>query len=499
MRENSRFLVNLLIILEFRIMKTVLTVLLFMFIGFNVSSQSFQDFINDLNNLPVSERMDAVDEFMDLIEPMGIPYVNSDTANFIYRGDVSSVGLPGDFSGWDPSVYTLNLVVGTDFWYFSKTFEMNARLDYKYVLDGSNWILDPLNPNQVSGGYGPNSELAMPDYIQPWEIETIPGVEQGTIESENLQSANTGSSFQVKIYLPPNYNPERTNAYPVAYFQDGTEYLSLGSATNVIDNLIDQNLMDELIAVFVRPNDRNEEYAGNLRNEYRMFFVEELVPFIDENYNTINHPVGRAVIGPSFGGNISALISYNHPDVFGMCGLHSGAFWPNDYEAFDLITQGDVENIRFASIWGTYESLYENMREFRDFLNENNYELAWDELPEGHSWGLWRATIDDILIFFYPPGYSDLEENIHQKSIPVSIVPNPVVENASIIFTLKNITNVSVDILNITGQTIMTQSNIKGQLGDNLVNIDFSKLSEGIYFISLKTNDIIHTTKIIKR
>jgi len=480
-------------------MKRSSIILIAVLFGINTFSQSFSNFITEVNNLPVSERMAAVDEFMELIVPMGIPYINADTANFIYREDVSSVNLPGDFNGWDPSLYPLSQIVGTDFWYYSKIFEMNARLDYKFVIDGSNWILDPLNPNQVSGGYGPNSELAMPDYIQPWEIEIIPGVEQGTIENENLQSENTGSSFLVKIYLPPNYNPERTSPYPVAYFQDGTEYLSLGSAATVIDNLIDENIVDELIAVFVRPNNRNDEYAGNLRNEYRLFFVEELVPFIDDNYNTIIHPLGRAVIGASFGGNISALISYNHPDVFGMCGLHSGAFWPNDYEAFELITQGDVENIRFASIWGSYESLYENMREFRDFLNENNYELNWNELPEGHSWGLWRATIDDILIFFYPPGYSGLNSHNNKKAIPVSIVPNPVIDETSIIFSLHEKENVSVDIYSIEGQMVKNYPMIKGHKGENLLNINCSNLRTGIYFMSLKANNTINTIKIIKQ
>ncbi len=480
-------------------MKKILPFLLIFFIGFNALSQSFSDFINDVNNLPVSERMDAVDEFMDLIEPIGIPYINSDTANFIYRGEVTSVNLPGDFNGWDPAFYPLSHIIGTDFWYFSKTFEMNARLDYKYVLDGTNWVLDPFNPNQVSGGFGPNSELAMPDYIQPWEIETIPGVAHGTIENETIQSSNTGSSFQLRIYLPPNYNPERAVPYPVAYFQDGTEYLSLGSAANVIDNLIDENLIDEIIAVFVKPNNRNEEYAGNIRNEYRLFFVEELVPFIDGNYQTIKHPLGRAVIGDSFGGNISALISYNHPDVFGMCGLHSGAFWPNNYEAFELITQGEVEDIRFASIWGSYEGLYENMHEFKDFLNENNYQLDWSELPEGHSWGLWRATIDDILIFFYPPGYSGLSANKDMESMQLSVIPNPVSQTASVIYYLHESTHVTAEITSIDGRRVHSFSKINGQMGENTLNLDISKLPAGMYFLSLRTKKLSQVTRIIKQ
>ena len=32
------------------------------------------------------------------------------------------------------------------------------------MIDGSDWRLDPLNPRQVTGGFGPNSELVMPGW-----------------------------------------------------------------------------------------------------------------------------------------------------------------------------------------------------------------------------------------------------------------------------------------------------------------------------------------------
>jgi hypothetical protein len=239
-------------------MKKLFTIL-FMSGAINFAfAQSFSLFIDYVNSLPENERTEAVDSFMTIITPLGIPYINEDTANFIYRGNANSVNVPGDFNGWDPSTFPMTNVTGTNFWYLPQIFEMNARLDYKFVLNGSNWILDPLNPNQVSGGFGPNSELAMPEYIQPWEIEYIPGNAHGTIETDAISSTNTGSTFQLQIYLPYNYNPERINPYPVAYFQDGQEYIDLGSADNVLDNLIFENDIDTLIGVFVKPNNRNE-------------------------------------------------------------------------------------------------------------------------------------------------------------------------------------------------------------------------------------------------
>ena len=58
------------------------------------------------------------------------------------------------------------------FFYKELSFESTARLDYKFVV-GSSWILDPRNPNKVKGGFGDNSELAMPQFVQPSEASLI--------------------------------------------------------------------------------------------------------------------------------------------------------------------------------------------------------------------------------------------------------------------------------------------------------------------------------------
>ena len=41
-------------------------------------------------------------------------------------------------------------------------------------------------------------------------------------------------------------------------------------------------------------------------------------------------------------------------------------------------------------------------RRVRDLLLEKGYDLVYAEYPEGHSWGNWKAHIDDILLTFWP-------------------------------------------------------------------------------------------------
>lgn len=362
---------------------------------------SFYDFLQKVEAIDSADRQELVDAMLDTLP--SFPYISPDNQQvyFIYQSDfsIAQVALAGDMNGWNPDASPMTNLEYTRLWYRSDIFPSDARLDYKFVI-GSSWILDPNNPNTVSGGFGPNSELAMPDYIQPWEIEKDEMVAEGTIEQYNLESRNTGKTYDVRVYLPPGYDEQAS--YPVAYFHDGTDYLFLGSAATVFDNLIDAGKIQPLIGVFVPPTDRTNEYATGMRFQYAAFFAEELVPFIDNNFATITDPASRAVIGASFGGNISAIISFTYPEVFGNCGIHSGAFQMNDFSTNDLVMEGVRKDIRVASIWGIYEGLYFNMRDIRDYLIDTNYDVYWKELPEGHSWGLWRSTTDDMLEFFFP-------------------------------------------------------------------------------------------------
>ena len=78
--------------------------------------------------------------------------------------------------------------------------------------------------------------------------------------------------YSVIIYLPPGYDSLSASAYPTVYFQDGGDYIALGSALNVIDNIVDSSKIEKVIAVFVSPTNRNEEYAGAKRHQFADFF-----------------------------------------------------------------------------------------------------------------------------------------------------------------------------------------------------------------------------------
>lgn len=463
----------------------------------------FQSFLNHINTIVSStERQTAADSFFNYAKTISIPFIDNDTAVFLYRGAANSVSIAGDFTGWEPNKQLIR-IQPTNFYYYRQKFEMNARLDYKYVVTttGTQWILDPENPHKVSGGFGPNSELAMPEYIQPSEILYNAAIPHGTTEQKQLFSTNTNRNYNLTIYLPPGYNP--TKHYPAVYFQDGSEYIILGSAVNVLDNITNLQRINKVIAVFVTPNNRNIEYADSLRHKYAAFFAKELVPFIDSIYSTIKDPHMRLVMGDSYGGNISAIISYSYPEVFGNCGLHSGAFQNYNYEIYNLFLTAPKKDIKFSSVWGTYEPLWDKMRSFRDSLTAKGYEFQWLELPEGHSWGQWRATIDRIVEYIFPYGITSVNA-ANEVSLPEVYTleqnyPNPFNPSTKIRYSVPEGKegNVQLIIYDVLGNQISILVDDFRKSGQYEVEFNAALLSSGVYFYRLITDGTSVTKQMI--
>lgn len=490
--------------------KFLITAAVFILLGsFSFGQQNFNSFISYVGSISDSLQKNAVlDSFITYHRTIRVPIIEDSIAIFLYKGNVNSVSLAGDFNGWSANISLIKLP-RSNFYYFTKSFENNARLDYKFVLNGSSWILDPYNPNQVSGGFGPNSEIAMPGYIQPWEIKYNASIPQGTLITRSITSVNTNSTFQLQIFFPSEYNTNPSKRYPTVYFQDGSEYVSLGSAVNVINNLIAANKIEPVVAIFVKPNNRNDEYAGNLRVKYQAFFANELVPMIDSSYRTIDSASKRVVLGDSYGGNISALISYNYSNVFGLCGLHSAAFQANNNEAYNLIVNGTKKNIRYASVWGTYEGLSATLRPFRDNLISKGYDYKWLELPEGHSWGLWRANIDFVLEYFFPSPTLQVKDS---KSENIKLFelfqnfPNPFNPRTVINYSIAARSHVSIKVYDVVGNEVAILINEEKQAGSHSIEfvIGDNKLSSGIYFYRIaihsdriKAGNYIETKKMV--
>jgi hypothetical protein len=86
------------------------------------------------------------------------PAANTCDKSFRLEGNAgaSTVWLTGSFTNWvgNPSAGAIELMKGGDgVWSVQKTMEAGSH-QYKFIVDGTNWIADPGNPNFVDDGFG---------------------------------------------------------------------------------------------------------------------------------------------------------------------------------------------------------------------------------------------------------------------------------------------------------------------------------------------------------
>jgi len=337
-----------------------------------------------------------------------IPFTLGDSVLFLYRGNAGSVKWAGDFNGWNSSnvEYEGTKIGKSNIWILQKQFPTDARLDYKIVHDGI-WSMDTENSYIQYSGFGPNSELRMPTW-KPDPLTNIPNASARGILSENIQivssAVNLNYQVQYKVYTPFGYSS--LSNLPVIYITDGHEYSDerLGAMINVVDNLIFTGKINPILIVFIDPRDplnignnrRMQEYRANIK--YANFVADELVPKIDANYKTNALPNNRAIMGTSLGGWNAAYFGAMRSDKFQLIGIHSPAF---DDAIIQTYKNSGLLPLKVFMSTGVINDTQFQARAMKDIMTQKGYPLLYKEVNEGHSWGNWRALMDEPLIYFF--------------------------------------------------------------------------------------------------
>ncbi|MBQ8798461.1 MAG: esterase family protein [Lachnospiraceae bacterium] len=230
-------------------------------------------------------------------------------------------------------------------------------------------------------------------------------VTYGEIITTKYYSATCGREKNVIIALPGNYSEEKT--YPVCYVLHGvggSEKDMIGNGSSgarvIAANLAAKGEAEEMILVF--PNmyssatqagftgidHENMAAYDNFVND----LVNDLMPFIADNYSVATGRENTAVVGFSMGGRESLCIGFSRPDLFGYVGAiapapgltpgkdmfldHIGTFkeeelvFENESPEILMICSGDKDNVV-----GKFPLSYHNI------LNTNGVNHIWWEIP----------------------------------------------------------------------------------------------------------------------
>lgn len=218
-----------------------------------------------------------------------------------------------------------------------------------------------------------------------------------TIASNVLRGNPLGDPFvrRVPVYLPPDYH-EGDTRFPSVYVLTGFT----GRGTMLLnDSPWDETLpqrMDRLIAerkvqpmILVMPDcftriGGSQYLNSSAVGRYEDHVIQELVPYIDQNYRTIPDRNSRAVVGKSSGGYGSVILAMRHPDLFGLMGSHSGDMYFEYCYKPDIITalRGLKKFGGLAKFWNEFRTIRPKDRDFHATLNTLAMAACYSPNPE---------------------------------------------------------------------------------------------------------------------
>ena len=257
--------------------------------------------------------------------------------------------------------------VSTHQWFVEFKVPKGIAIEYKFTR--GSWNLEAM---MEDCSVPPNAALiahqdtTISIRIPHWKDECIAtgaGITGEVEYHKNFTSQFLALPRDIIVWLPPGYSGEEK--YPVLYMQDGqniidplTSYIGQDwKIDEAATRLISGQKMKKIIVVGIYCTElREEEYSPrHLGGEYTKFLIQELKPFIDENYFTMSDQTNTAVMGSSMGGIISFQLAWEHPEVFSMAGCLSPAFLVDDYEILERVKTytGEKKSVKFYLDNGT--------------------------------------------------------------------------------------------------------------------------------------------------
>ena len=270
---------------------------------------------------------------------------------------------------------------------------------YCFVVDGVS-IMDPDNPQYFPNEGFKNSllEIKSKDGL-PHDIKNVP---HGTMEYIHYYSKSLGGTNTAIVYLPPNYMMSRDKKYPVFYLISGTTdteevYYKVGRVNYILDNLLAQKAAKEMIIVlpYGNPTKLLAAPAANGAPQTRFGgdvfskdLINDLMPYIEKNYRTINNKDHRAIGGFSRGGNQALFNGLSNLDKFSyLCSYSS--FTSTDIAG--VYDNAEDTNKKIRLFWlgvGTDDFLYGNARDYMEFLDTKGIRSVKEFTNDkfGHTW-----------------------------------------------------------------------------------------------------------------
>ncbi len=342
----------------------------------------------------------------------------SDTAKIFIAGNNMQLG------NWTPNDVMLNRINDST-WKKTFSFELGTKLEFKFT-QGS-WLSEALDSNgtvQANYFFTVKKDTAIKFIINNWKKDTAKknyGQITGVVKYHSNFKGKGIKPRDVIVWLPPGYDEEVNDRYPVLYMHDGQNIIDPNTSSfgvdwqldETADSLIKANAIQKIIIVGIyNTNLRSKEYADtDIGRSYRHFIVNELKPFIDETYRTKPDAANTATAGSSLGGLVSFMLVWEFPNVFSKTACISPAFFIEDIDYLTAVKnyssyKKPIKVYIDDGGVGLEERLQPGIDSMLVLLKQNNYQMGKDlmfykDSTAQHSETAWAQRTWRFLEFFF--------------------------------------------------------------------------------------------------
>ena len=248
------------------------------------------------------------------------------------------------------------------------------------------------------------------DYYRPQQ-----GVPAGQVRSIYYYSNEQKAWRHAMVYTPAEYELQKNakKRYPVLYLQHGmgedeTGWSKQGHMQHIMDNAIAKGEAVPMIVVMESGDIKAPFRGGNNqagRSEYGASFypvlLNDLIPYIDNNFRTKSDRENRAMAGLSWGGHQTFDVVLPNLDKFAWLGTFSGAIFGLDVKtAYDGVFANANEFNKKVHY------MYMNWGE-EDFIKSGDIVKQLTELGvkvdsneskgTAHEWLTWRRGLNEFI------------------------------------------------------------------------------------------------------
>ncbi|MFN8356148.1 MAG: alpha/beta hydrolase-fold protein [Spirosomataceae bacterium] len=222
-------------------------------------------------------------------------------------------------------------------------------------------------------------------------VHSLQNVPHGKVTYQLYNSKSLNTTRQLLVYTPPNFDASGKTKYPVLYLIHGgsdTEetWTKVGKANLITDNLIAQGKAKPMIIVMPYGNVRPAPMP-----DFTKDVVNDVIPFIEDNYPVKAGSENRAVAGFSVGGGQTLNIGFTNTDKFGyICSYAPFTATEEFKKNFDNWTpNADLINKQvklFTISVGTDDFLYESVKKNIALFEEKKIKIKPLIVSGGHTW-----------------------------------------------------------------------------------------------------------------